>query len=68
MENQPIKLDKVLKISIILAALSIAYYFSVRPIQRDYKLDDCLYGAGVTLTGGETYKNYAETCFAKYGN
>lgn len=68
MENNSSKLDKVLKISIILAALSIVYYFAIRPIQRDYKLEECLYGAGVTLNAGELYENYAKTCMTKYGN
>lgn len=62
------KLDKLLKVSIVLAALSVAYFLLIRPIQREHKLEKCLYGAGVTLNAGETYEDYAKTCLIKYGN
>lgn len=46
MENQPTKLDKSVKISIIagtlIVALSIAYYLVIIPIVKEKKLTTCL--------------------------
>lgn len=46
MEKKTISLDKLLKISIaigiILLAVSLFYYFLIRPFSKDYKLNSCL--------------------------
>lgn len=71
-ENNSIKLDRAVKISIMvgifLIALSTTYYFIIRPIQRDYKLEKCIYGAGVVLEDGDTFQRYEQSCIEKYGN
>jgi hypothetical protein len=45
MENQPTKLDKAVKISVIagalIVALSIAYYFAFRPLKKQSDIKEC---------------------------
>lgn len=60
-------MNKTLSICLILIAISLFYYFVIRPMQQDKKLEDCLYGAGVTLEEGDTYQRYEQACIQKYG-
>ena len=61
---------KLTGISILILALAIAgsfiYYFVVRPIQQDKKLDECLKAAGF-VQDNEWYKYQKDTCVKLYG-
>ncbi len=60
-------MNKIISISILLIAIAALYNFVLRPIQQDKKLEECLYGAGVTLAEDDTYQRYEQTCIQKYG-
>jgi len=62
MENK-----KIITIFIIVLSVVLIYQFIIRPIQKDNKLEKCLYGAGVTLEPGDTYQRYEKSCIEKYG-
>lgn len=51
----------------IAASISMLYAFVYRPIERDKKLEECLYGAGVTLPDNVSYEDYEKRCLEKYG-
>jgi hypothetical protein len=61
-------MNKIISISILVVAIVLLYSFVIRPIQRDKKLEECLYGAGVTLAPEDTYERYEQACIQKYGN
>jgi len=52
-------------IGIILISISFFYQFIIRPIQRDNKLEDCIYGKGVS--SDIDLEKYYDMCFKKYG-
>lgn len=62
-EKMFLNADLILKLAIIigilLVALSFAYYFIIRPISRDSRLNDCLEKAGMnTRLREDCYKRY----------
>lgn len=73
------KLDKVLKISvlfgILLAVISISYYFIVRPMINENKLNDCLREGNNKIkmaresgTGNNSDNNVTDRIIDKYNN
>jgi hypothetical protein len=60
-------MNKMISISVLIISLVFLYHFVIRPIQQDRKLEECLFGAGVTLGDGETYEDYEKACIQKYG-
>ncbi len=60
---------KLIIISIFILALAIAgsfiYYFIVRPIQQDEKLNSCLQSAS-SIQDNEWYKYQKDTCIKLY--
>ena len=55
----------VVTIFLMILSISLAYYFIIRPIQRDNKLEECLYGAGISAD--VDLEKYQNLCFKKYG-
>jgi hypothetical protein len=51
---------------VLAIAGSFIYYFVVRPIQQDKKLDECLKAAGF-VQDNEWYKYQKDTCVKLYG-
>ncbi len=61
---------KLIGISILIFVLAVAgsfiYYFVVRPIQQDKKLNECLEAASF-VKDNEWYKYQKDTCVKLYG-
>jgi len=61
---------KLIGIFILILAIAIAgsfvYYFIIRPIQQDEKLDECLKAAGF-VQDDEWYKYQKDACIKLYG-
>ncbi len=51
-------LELSIAVSAILIALSFFYYFIVRPINKDFKLDNCLKKAGGKYRRDECFKRF----------
>lgn len=63
------KYSKAVWILVVVVSVVLLYQFIFRPMHMDAKLEECLYGAGVTwVVTDEDWANYKETCFKKYGN
>lgn len=58
----------IIIIAIVVVLIIVCYQFIVRPIQRDRKLESCLYGAGVTwVETANDLREYKDDCYRKYG-
>ena len=57
---------------VLVVAISIAilYQFVIRPIQRDQRLEDCLYGGAGSawVQTDKDLETYKAECFKKYGS
>lgn len=57
--------QKLIGFSLLIASLSIAYNYAIRPIQRDIQLEKCIHGAGISYGGDNSF---IDRCIEKYGN